>query len=63
MNIFQRSKLNEAHVASNRHHSVASFSNMVLTLIPAWMINYMPGKVCGEITYPFLNFNGVNVEV
>ena len=28
-----------------------------LTLIPAWISNYMPGKVWGEITYPFLNFN------
>ena len=24
---------------------------------------YMPGKVWGEITYPFLNFNGCTVEV
>ena len=34
-----------------------------LTLIPAWITNYMPGKVWGEITYPFLNFNGCTVEV
>ena len=34
-----------------------------LTLIPAWITNYMPGKVWGEITYPFLNFNGYTVEV
>ena len=34
-----------------------------LTLIPAWISNYMPGKVWGEITYPFLNFNGCTVEV
>ena len=33
------------------------------TLIPAWISNYMPGKVWGEITYPFLNFNGATVEV
>ena len=33
------------------------------TLIPAWISNYMPGKVCDEITYPFLNFNGCTVEV
>ena len=26
-------------------------------------ISYMPGKVWGEITYPFLNFNGATVEV
>ena len=29
----------------------------------AWISNYMPGKVWGEITYPFLNFNGATVEV
>ena len=34
-----------------------------LTLIPAWITNYMPGEVWGEITYPFLNFNGCTVEV
>ena len=34
-----------------------------LTLIPAWISNYMPGRVWGEITYPFLNFNGATVEV
>ena len=31
-----------------------------LTLIPAWISNYMPGKVWDEITYPFQNFNGCN---
>ena len=34
-----------------------------LTLIPAWISNHMPGKVWGDITYPFLNFNGCTVEV
>ena len=34
-----------------------------LTLIPAWIINHMPGKVWDEITYPFINFNGATVEV
>ena len=34
-----------------------------LTLIPAWISNHMPSKVWGEITYPFLNFNGCTVEV
>ena len=34
-----------------------------LTLIPEWISNHMPGKVCAEITYPFLNFNGCTVEV
>ena len=34
-----------------------------LTLISAWVSNHMPGKVCDELTYPFLNFNGCTVEV
>ena len=29
-----------------------------LTLIPAWICNYILSKVWDEITYPFLNFNG-----
>ena len=33
-----------------------------LTLIPAWISNYMPIKVWDEITYPFLNFNAT-IEV
>ena len=28
-----------------------------LTLIPAWIRNYMPGKVWDKITYPLPNFN------
>ena len=34
-----------------------------LTLIQAWISNYMSGKVWGEITYPFLKFNSCTVEV
>ena len=34
-----------------------------LTLIPAWISNHMPGKVWDEITYPFLNFNGLWGEI
>ena len=34
-----------------------------LTLIPAWISNYIHYKVRDEITYPFLNFNGATVEV
>ena len=34
-----------------------------LTIIPAWVSNYMPGKMWDEITYPFLNFNGCTIEV
>ena len=32
-------------------------------LIPAWISNNMPSKVCDKITYPFPNFNGCTVEV
>ena len=34
-----------------------------LTLIPAWISNYIHYNVSDEITYPFLNFNGATVEV
>ena len=34
-----------------------------LTLIPAWISNYIHYNVWDEITYPFLNFNGATVEV
>ena len=34
-----------------------------LTLIPAWISNYTHYTAWGEITYPFLNFNGATVEV
>ena len=34
-----------------------------LTLIPAWISNHIHPKVWAEITYPFLNFNSVTVEV
>ena len=34
-----------------------------LTLIPAWICNYIYYEVWDEITYPFLNFNGCTVEV
>ena len=34
-----------------------------LTLIPAWISNYIHYKEWDEITYPFLNFNGATIEV
>ena len=34
-----------------------------LTLIPAWISNYIHYEVQDEITYPFPNFNGAVVEV
>ena len=42
---------------------VAPFTNVVLTLILAWISNHMPNKVWDEITYSVLNFNGATVEV
>ena len=33
-----------------------------LTLIPAWISNYIHYKVWDEITFPFLNLNGATVE-
>ena len=42
--------------------AVAPFTNMVLTLIPAWIGNHMPRKVWNGITYPFPNFNGSTTE-
>ena len=34
-----------------------------LTLIPAWISNYIQSKMWDKITHPFLNFNGTTVEV
>ena len=34
-----------------------------LTLIPAWMSNYLYYNVWGEIVYPIPNFNGATIEV
>ena len=41
----------------------APFYEHGVTLIPAWISNYIHCKVWDEITYPFLNFNGATVEV
>ena len=39
------------------------FYSYDLTLIPAWISDYIRYKLWDEITYPFLNFNGATVEV
>ena len=36
---------------------------MGLTLIQAWISNYIHYKVCDEITYPCPNFSGAAIEV
>ena len=43
--------------------TVPPFTNIVFTLIPAWINNHMLNNMGDEITYPFLNFNGCTVEV
>ena len=40
-----------------------SFYKHGLTLIPAWISNYIYYNVWYEITYPFLNFNSATVQV
>ena len=40
-----------------------TFYSNGLTLIPAWISNYIHYKVLDDINYPFLNFNGATVEV
>ena len=51
--------------SSGNHHD--NFDNIFyehgLTLIPAWISNYMPRNVWDKISYPFLNFNSATVEV
>ena len=54
---------NAIHTHVNKIQTSAPFYQHGLTLIPAWIGNYMPSKVWGEITYPFLNFNGCTVQV
>ena len=48
------------------HHIPTSSTELLtcgLTLIPAWISNYIHYNTWDEITYPFLNFNGCTVEV
>ena len=42
--------------------SRGTFTNILLTLIPAWISNHMPSKVWDETTYS-LAINGVTTEV
>ena len=39
------------------------FTKHGLTLIPAWIGNYIHYKEWDEITYPSLNFNSATIEV
>ena len=43
--------------------SWAPFYYHGLTLILAWISDYIHYEMWDEITYPFLNFNGATVEV
>ena len=40
-----------------------SLGPLLLTLIPAWISNYIHCKVWDEITYPFPNFNSATIEI
>ena len=52
-------------VASDKHHDVSNacghFYYYGLTLIPAWISNYIHYKLWDKLTYQFLNFNGCTV--
>ena len=55
----------DAYYAKALHHldeEQGPFYYHGLTLIPAWKSNCIHYNVWDEITYPFLNFNGVTVE-
>ena len=43
--------------------SCGPFYKHGLTLIPAWISNYILRKVWDQITYPFLNINGATGEI
>ena len=47
----------------NQVIAVVPFTEIFLTLTPAWISNYIYYKMCDEITYPFPNFHGGTVEV
>ena len=48
---------------TSQPHSRGPFYKYRLTLIQAWLSNYMPLKVWYKITYLFPNFKGATVEV
>ena len=47
----------------NQHRVLRFIAKYRLTLIPAWISNYIYYKVRDDITYPFPNFNGRTDEV
>ena len=50
-------------VSTHKKTGRGSFHKHGLTLIPVWINHYIHYMMWGEITYPFLNFNGATVEV
>ena len=58
-----RTTLNSNVTASNFHEICGPVYQHGITSLTAWISNHMPNKVWDEITYPFPNFNGSNVEV
>ena len=49
------------HVLAITRDYWGPFYSHVLTLIPAWMSNYINYDVWDEIAYPFQNFNGATI--
>ena len=60
--IFALLGLNELTVSFSRD-TWGSIYKHGLTLIPAWISDYIHHKVCDEMTYPFPNFKGESFEV
>ena len=59
----RRIRLDGTNEAPTFRDTCGPFYQHGLTLISAWISNYVTYKVWDEITYPFLNFNGCTVEV
>ena len=47
----------------NEIYVITGLDNDLSTSVLVLISNYIPYKVWGEITHPFLNFNGATVEV
>ena len=52
-----------AKPSSELLYTLSPFHWFELISIPAWTSDHMPNKMWDEITFPFPNFNGANVEV
>ena len=59
--IYLKEQMLDSEISSAPTDCLAPWN--ALTLIQAWISNYIHSIVWGEITYELLNFNGCNVEV